>query len=775
MPINLKKYEIFLDLNGLDYDGIERVKLSSDKVELDSVGLNILSVKADGKDVPFEVKEGKLIVHSPVNDELEIHFKGRVSKDSILGIYSAPYDEGKYMITTQFEPIYARNFIPCFDRPDMKAVFKLFVKVPKGLKVISNTRVINVKEDGGKLLYEFEETPRMSTYLLYLGIDEFEEIKDESKRPTIIVATVPGKVNKGYFALHVARRVIDFYEKYFEIPYQLEKLHLIQVPDFEAGAMENWGAVTFRETELLADDSSSVSHKLRVSSTIAHELAHQWFGNLVTLKWWNDLWLNESFATFMSYKALKDIFPQWDPEGIFLLSDTLNAMEKDSLSTTHPIEANVKEAHEIMQMFDSISYGKGASVLRMIEGFIGEEEFRRGVVNYLNRHKFSNAEGKEFWESLGNVEVEDWITKPSYPVIFVRVEGNSIEFEQKRFTLLNVDSNELYKVPLTYEVNGKFGKFLFDKRREEVKVDKEVKEIKVNVNRSGFYRVFYDKLTMLPQLNDYEELGLVNDYWSFLLASMIDFKTYQEVLSKVNKNPLVAMEITQQLNTLFLVDKRKFFHFSRGILVDLYKLYRNSKDPLGEIAYTSIASNLAYEDEDFALGLSNLFLEYDKLPSKMKNAVAIAYAVSTGDFQTLVNKYTSYILDEEKIRMLNAIGSIGDKSIINNVVQLILNRTIKLQDSPYLIFQVMRNPFVRDEACKFIEENFEQLKNFISTAYGGPWALGQLISSMTMCGVDNPDEVVNFLEKIRFKEISKPIDEVEERIKVYSRLKNLDT
>ncbi|ACP36735.1 Peptidase M1 membrane alanine aminopeptidase [Sulfolobus islandicus L.S.2.15] len=777
---NVEKYEIFLDFNGYDYEGIEKIYLTSneEKLELDSLNLEIESVKSDGREVKFEVKGEKLIIYDKVERELEVRFKGKASRDSILGIYVAPYN-GKGMITTQFEAIYARRFIPCFDHPAMKAKFKLTVRVDKGLKVISNMPVVREKEENGKLVYEFDETPRMSTYLLYLGIGNFEEIKDEGKIPTIIVATIPGKVQKGRFSMQISRNSIEFYGKYFEIPYQLPKVHLIAIPEFAYGAMENWGAITFRETALLADDSSSVYQKFRVAEVVAHELAHQWFGNLVTLKWWDDLWLNESFATFMSFKSLKYLFPQWDSEGHLIYGETLSALEDDSLTTTHPIEAHVRDPHEIEQMFDNISYGKGASILRMIEAYVGEENFRRGVVNYLNSFKFGNAEGKDLWDSISKAVgqnigeiMADWITKPGYPVIFVNTYGNSVRFSQKRFMLLDSGLNETYKVPLTYEINGKFSTLLLDKEFTEIRLEEGLKSIKVNVNRTGFYRVLYDSLDLAfsSKHNVYEELGLVNDYWNFLLADLIDSRMYFDLLSRFTNtsNSFVSREITSQLLTLFYLFKK---HYGKDFLVNQVKIFRKFNDDLGKLAYSAIINALATTDEEFALGLSTLFDQYENIDSNMKEAVAIAYAITTNDFNTLLEKYKKYTIDEEKNRMLSAISSLRDPSIVNKVFSLIFNRTIKTQDTRFVISSLVHNPHIREEVCEYLINNFDEVKKFINTVYGGPWGLGSIVRSMSFCGVDKPRETIDFLEKVKFKEIERPIKESEERIKIYSRLK----
>ena len=646
--------------------------------------------------------------------------------------------------------------------------------------------IVSIKEENNKVIYEFDETPKMSTYLLYLGIGDFEEIVDEKEKPVIIVATTKGKSQRGLFAINVARKTIEFYERYFGIPYQLPKLHLIAIPEFAAGAMENWGAITFRETALLADESSSTAQKFRVSEVVAHELAHQWFGNLVTLKWWNDLWLNESFATFMAYKSLKNTFPHWDSEGQLIYGDTLGALFQDSLSTTHPIEAHVSDPHEIEQMFDDISYGKGASILRMIEAYVGEENFRRGVVNYLNKFKFSNAEGRDLWDSISEAYgkdistiMADWITKPGYPVIRVSVKDNVVEFSQSRFMLSNINDNTIYKVPLTFEINGSSDTLLLDKPSAKVVFDKPITSIKVNLNRTGFYRVLYNpfELAFSAKLNNYEELGLVNDYWNFLLAGLVSMNTYLSIINKFNntQNSFLSREITSELMMLYYINRSKYYDIARSFLLNQVKIYRNVKDDLGKIAYSTLLRSLSAIDEDFALGLSNLFQYYDSLDANIKEGVAVAYAVTTSDFSGLLNKYKSYNSDEERIRLLNAITSIRDKSVVEKIIQLIFDRTIKYQDSRFVINSLSNNPYVREEICNYLQGNFNKIKEFITNISGGGWGLVPIIrGSMVICGVDNPTKTIEFLESIKYKEIERAVNTAKELINVYHKIRNLD-
>ncbi len=272
------------------------------------------------------------------------------------------------MITTQFEPTGARYFIPCVDHPAAKARFRFRVSVDGDYDVIFNTPPVRVYWDGPWKVFEFAETPRMSTYLLYLGIGRFFESRDRVGGIDVIFATpIRDRVEDSRFALDVAKGVLEFYSNYFGIPYPLPKLHLIHVPEFAAGAMENWGAITFRETALLVGKGSTELTKRRVAEVVAHEIAHQWFGNLVTMHWWDDLWLNESFATFMSYKAMDKLFSEWGVWYRFLADETTGSMLRDSLMSTHPVHVPISSEEEAFEIFDDISYGKGASLLRMLE------------------------------------------------------------------------------------------------------------------------------------------------------------------------------------------------------------------------------------------------------------------------------------------------------------------------------------------------------------------------------------------------------------------------
>jgi len=311
---------------------------------------------------------------------ISLTFQG-ILNDRLLGFYRSKYEQNgktKYLATTQFEAADARRAFPCWDEPESKATFEISIIADNQYSAISNMPVKSKKKIKTKTLYTFQKTPLVSTYLIYLGVGEFEYLTGKAGKIQIRVVTTKGNTSKGKFSLELGKKLLTSYEKYFGIKFPLPKLDLIAVPDFAAGAMENWGAITFRETILLYDPkTSSTRTKQFIAEVISHEIAHMWFGNLVTMKWWNDLWLNESFATFMATKFVDKFYPEWDLWNQFV-EDAMNvAMGLDSLKTTHPIDVKVNSPAEIREIFDAISYDKGGCVLRMLENYVESQIFKK--------------------------------------------------------------------------------------------------------------------------------------------------------------------------------------------------------------------------------------------------------------------------------------------------------------------------------------------------------------------------------------------------------------
>jgi len=336
---------------------------------------------------------------------LTIQYTG-VLNDKMCGFYRSTYTdlvsgEGKTMATTQFEAIDARQALPCWDEPAFKAVFEVDVVAPKGTIALGNmpVREREVDAESGATRFCFEPTPVMSSYLLAFVVGDLQCVEGKTEKGVdVAVYSTPGHDGQGDFALSVACKALDFFGDYFGIDYVLPKCDMVAIADFAAGAMENWGLVTYREAALLVDErKTSAAAKQRVAYVVCHELAHQWFGNLVTMAWWNDLWLNEGFATWVGWLAVDAIFPEWQVWRQFVANDVGYALRVDALESSHPIEAVINDPKEISQIFDGLSYQKGAAVIRLLESTIGADAFKAGMRLYLDRFRFGNAETRDLW------------------------------------------------------------------------------------------------------------------------------------------------------------------------------------------------------------------------------------------------------------------------------------------------------------------------------------------------------------------------------------------
>ncbi|HEX4774007.1 MAG TPA: M1 family metallopeptidase [Candidatus Saccharimonadales bacterium] len=442
-------------------------------------------VKHDKKgDQPVEVSR---INNQDSFDEVRLHskdmiypgeytvtmkFEGNITRP-MNGIYPCYFKhdgQDKILIATQFESHHAREAFPNIDEPEAKATFDLSLTTPAGETVIANTPVKTQKKTGKNLVTTFETTPRMSSYLLAFVYGEMGYKETKSQNGTAIRAyATPSNVGLLEHGLNVAKRGLEFFEDYFGVPYPLAKLDIVALPDFSVGAMENWGLITFRETTMLADPkTSSIESKQLVALVIAHELSHQWFGNLVTMKWWDDLWLNESFANLMEYRAVDALYPEWQIWEMFVSSETGAAKRRDSLADVQAIKTEVQHPDEIGSLFDpSIVYAKGGTVLHMLMRYIGEEAFRQGLKLYFDKHRYGNTVAADLWEALGQSSgqdisgfMADWVKRPGYPLVTVDWQPGQpqAKLQQQRFLSdpsVNASDDKPWQVPLaaTYSLD----------------------------------------------------------------------------------------------------------------------------------------------------------------------------------------------------------------------------------------------------------------------------------------------------------------------------------
>lgn len=383
----------------------------------------------------------------PGNYTITMEFEGKITKP-MNGIYPCFFKhdgKDKKLIATQFESHHAREAFPCIDEPEAKATFDLTLTTPTNETVVSNTPIKVQKTVGKNQITSFETTPKMSVYLLAFVTGELGYQEAKTKDGVIVRAyATPDNVSNTGFGLDAAARILEFFNDYFGTPYPLKKLDMVALPDFNVGAMENWGLMTFRETAMLADPKhSSVESKQRVALVVAHEISHQWFGDLVTMKWWDDLWLNESFANLMEYVAVDALYPEWHIWEEFVSYESASARRRDSLADVQAIRCKVNHPNEIDTIFDpSIVYAKGGNILRMLMHHIGEPAFRRGLKIYFDKHAYSNTEANDLWETLGQASgldvnnfMDDWLSRPGYPLIEVdwRPGDKTLRLSQERF------------------------------------------------------------------------------------------------------------------------------------------------------------------------------------------------------------------------------------------------------------------------------------------------------------------------------------------------------
>lgn len=579
----------------------------------------------------FTFEKGSHVVH--------LEFYANLS-DSFHGFYKGRYTtnsgEVRMLASTQFEATHARAAFPCFDEPAFKANFTIRVRRESRHISISNMpKLRTVEMADGLLEDQFDTTVKMSTYLVAFIISDFQSISKKSQHGVeISVYTVPEKISQAEYALNTAVTLLDFYDDYFDISYPLPKHDLAAIPDFQSGAMENWGLSTYRESGLLFDpEKSSSSDKLGITKVIAHELAHQWFGNLVTMQWWNDLWLNEGFAKFMEYVSVNITHPELQVDDYFL-EKCFTAMSVDSLTSSHPISTPVENPAEISEMFDDVSYRKGACILNMLRDFLTPEAFKYGIIHYLKTHSYQNTVNAHLWESLTNICSSDgldsgrlkldgfcsknraespaskwfmedsvdvraimdtWTLQEGFPLITVEVKGQEVTIKQERF-LREANSSKTsntssfrWQVPLTYITSHSSAvqRFLLKSEKDVLYLPEKVDWIKFNVGLRGYYIVHYELggwdalINQLQQnhsvFSSNDRASLIHDIFQLVSIEKIPLDKALNLSLYLSKETEI-MPVTQGFNELVplykLMEKRNMEELENQLKGHLVKLFK---------------------------------------------------------------------------------------------------------------------------------------------------------------------------------------------------------
>ena len=794
-PINYK-LTFEPDLKKFTFDGLESVSINCKK------SVNIITMNcAELKIKSCIVKSGKKIIKSTpkINEKTEelqiklgekirglctvdLEFKG-ILNDRLLGFYRSKYQQNgktKYLATTQFEAADARRAFPCWDEPEAKATFEISIIADNKFTAISNMPIKTKKKIGNKITYNFQKTPLVSTYLIYLGVGEFEYLTGKAGKIQIRVVTTKGNTSKGKFSLELGKKLLTSYEKYFGIKFPLPKLDLIAVPDFAAGAMENWGAITFRETILLYDPkTSSTRTKQFIAEVISHEIAHMWFGNLVTMKWWNDLWLNESFATFMATKFVDKFYPEWDLWNQFV-EDAMNvAMGLDSLKTTHPIDVKVNSPAEIREIFDAISYDKGGCVLRMLENYVGEPNFQKGLKKYLSDFKYKNAKGQDLWDAIGKASgmpvttmINTWLKQPGFPLVEINQDGNNLKIKQKRY-LLESDkkfSKGLWSIPLSLGLEKETSKTLFSKKSMSVKLPKNTIGFVANYGRKGFYRVKYDEgiLLDLKMLVDQKRIppidrwAIQNDLFSLCVSGDEKVRNYLDFsdayfdedsyLASVNVAHNLASLYFRAFDEKFIEEIRSYaINYFRKILSNLgWEPQKSDKHTDALLRTFTIAVLGKMNDDSVTVEAIRKYHKFLKSPSSLSPDLIeticsiAAWNGNSKTFAELKKLYTNAKTMEEKLRFLGAMCGFQDKKLLVKTLNFSQTSEVRSQNMQLPIMKVAGNPYGEKVLWPWLKKNWKNINKKVG--HGNP-LFNRIVASIAGVADDSMEKEI----KVFFK------------------------
>jgi tricorn protease interacting factor F2/3 len=749
------------------------------EVRLHALGVDVDGVRLDGSAYPFELHpEREEILLSglpPGSHRVHVSFASPILDKGLIGLYRCPAGDGT-LITSMMYPNGARRVFPCIDDPAYKSVFEVTVVADAGSEIVFNTpaRARGVVDCRQRV--SFEPTPRMSTYLIYLGVGRFGRLTRREDSVVLSALTPPSREADGEFALRHAARVLDGYNRYFGIPYPLPKLDLVSVADFWAGAMENWGAIAFHEVRLLAGRGVGVAALKRIRETVTHEIAHQWFGNLVTMVWWNDFWLNESFATFMQAKLDAQLYPELNVWGDFLLGETRWGFTEDQLPSVHPIEVEVHRPEELGEIADGITYGKGSSVLRMIDRFVGEESFRAGVVAYLKRHAYANARSEDLWHSIEEAAqlpvsriMSAWVRRPGHPVVTVRREDGGVRFEQQRFTLLGSSSEGAWPIPLTYESGGTVHRVLLDGPSLSIPLV-ETGPLRVNPDRSGFYRVRYDGPLFTELLGRYDAFddafrwGLLTDAYPFMVAGLIPIDQFLSLLRAAAGHPslLTAGEVGLDHGDLApllgsLPTLREGFrdYFRSGVQrLGLAVPPGESEDR--RALRSTLVSGAVQLDGAIARELAQGFSDLDRVHPDLRGSTILAYARTEGNaaVDPLRNNLFSASSEELARQLSFGLGAIGGRDRTMEALDVALDPRMPASRTWAMLMNSTRQGSAPDLLWRWLSEHLPTLEKLLA----GTPLLSQLVAATAgQLGPGRAAEVRAYFTAHRFAEAERGI------------------
>lgn len=700
---------------------------------------------------------------------IQIKFSGIITP-VMNGVYPCFFEdngEKKEIIATQFESHHAREVFPCIDEPEAKATFELILTTPAGEEVISNTPIIRQSKNNGKVISSFDRTPKMSTYLLAFIYGDMRYKEAKTKDGVIVRAyATPDKIDFVDFALDVAVKCLDFYNDYYGIDYPLKKCDFVALPDFASGAMENWGCITFREQTLLVDpNNTSLANKQYVALVVAHELAHQWFGNLVTMGWWTDLWLNEGFASWMEYLVIDHLFPEWNLWIQFAVDEKNQALILDALENTHPVEVPVRHPDEIRTIFDSISYSKGASLINMLYNYIGAQDFRNGLRYYLEKHSYSNTNTNDLWEALEDVSkkpvknfMEIWTSKPGFPIVECDVNAREVSLKQSRFFLNPKNRTKdptIWPVPVLTRLENMPA--IFEQQSENIKLTSTT-NLLLNQGQSGFYRVTYNathlehlgNLILRGHISPTDRLGLLSDVFESSRAGKSDTAEALHFLSfykhednyavwdiiaslignvrlvmddeelRENMKPYVRNLVKEQLERLGIKKNNADTHFDRLLRPIIIGMAAGA-DEKHIVDYClktfdKIAKVKDVESHFKSTGkpkaIKRAFLDPDLRGTIFST---IARLGGKSEFDKLVKLHNETTMSEEKNSLSAAITNFQQPELIKKSLTMIKSKHVRPQDISYWLAYSFMNRHSKRLTWDWLKDEWEWLERTLGT------------------------------------------------------------
>ncbi len=708
---------------------------------------------------------------------LTIHFTG-ILNNELRGFYLSKTSERNYAVT-QFEPTDARRAFPCFDEPALKASYDIALTVDNGDTAISNTPIASDSPGplAGKHTITFATTPRMSSYLVAFLVGDFQCTSGEQDGVAVRSCATPEKKALTTYGLEAAKFSLHYYNTYFGIPYPLKKLDLIAIPDFEAGAMENFGAITFRETDLLLDpQSASIDAKKEVDLVVAHEIAHQWFGDLVTMQWWDNLWLNEGFATWMENKTVAAMHPEWKI-GQDVATDLDRVLNIDSHPTTRAIRSRADTPDEINEIFDGIAYDKAGNVLLSIENFIGEDAFRRGVHNYVSAHMYGNATAEDFWnaETAASHKPVDRImnslvTEPGVPLLtFGEPQDGKVSVAQRRFYLspsIQANPAQTWTLPVCFKTGaGRQKCEVLTPQTASLAVPK-AQLFFANAGGKGYYRTLYTPevyKNLVAQvesgLTPEERINMIGDEWARLRANKATTGEYLDLVAAVKDDPNAPV-VSSALDGVYVIyselaatpaEKDALAQWIRRNFGPVYARIgppRDSDSPDTRELRAVLFSALGFYGKDPAViaeahSITEQYLADPASVEPTLRQTALALAARNGDaalFDHFQKIYETSTNPELQIGALQRLAQFQNPSLVERALDFAVSGKVRNQDAAFQLAIALDTDENRDQAWQFIQSHWDKVQAQFTTEMGA-----RLVSSTgSFCSATRRDSVEQF-------------------------------